>query len=223
VVKNVCGVTKGTPNDDMIALNADDMIERTENRDLPNGYIRNLLIDDIYAESCHCFVRLLSIKSDISNIIIRNVRGGANVRAINGDAGRYCRTPIIDPKSPEYTRGVGYLKNIVFDGMSVAQEGATTLIQEETNADNLTIYNYERPAGSGGGPTLHIRNISPSSIKLYGLTQAQYEQLRSDSICEGIRTTKTVDGLYNLDVTTVYNDSLLLKEGGFAFFSQDKL
>ena len=223
VVRKIHGVTRGTPNDDLIAINADDCPDRTENRDLPQGYIRNLLIEDIYAEACHCFVRLLSIHSEVGNIIIRDVRGGTNVRAINGDAARYCRTPMIDVNDPAYTRGVGHMHDVVVDGMSVKQLGKTPQVQVETNADNFVIYNYERPGGADEGDTLFIRHISPSYIKLYGITEAQFTQLTADSKLMKCESAQNADGTYNLDIETDYYDSLVLRSSGFKYFAQNRV
>lgn len=52
--------------DDMLALNADDGIY---------GPIENISIDGIYSEDCHSAIRMLSTKSWIRNISIRNVYG----------------------------------------------------------------------------------------------------------------------------------------------------
>ena len=223
VIRRIHGITRGTPNDDMIALNADDCVTRTENRDLPRGPIKNLLIDDICAESCHCFVRILSLTAEIGNIVIRNVRGGANVRAINIDAARYCRTPLIDPDDPSYTRGVGNIHDVVVDGMEIEQLNHTALIQAETNASNFAVHNFKRASGRAEGETILLRNISPSRIKIYGLSEEQLKQLLEDSELQKYDILRHKDGSRGIDATTDYNDILMLRSGGFAYFSQNKL
>ncbi|MFA7672431.1 MAG: glycosyl hydrolase family 28-related protein, partial [Clostridia bacterium] len=45
-VENIRALSDGQTNDDMIALNADDSIERLENRDLARGDIENIYIKD---------------------------------------------------------------------------------------------------------------------------------------------------------------------------------
>lgn len=57
---------KGTVYDDMVALNADELLR---------GDIYNIVIDDLYARHAHSAVRLLSAGHTVKNITISNVRG----------------------------------------------------------------------------------------------------------------------------------------------------
>jgi hypothetical protein len=93
-VKNIRALSTGQTNDDLIALNADDSIVRVENRDLYRDYIENVTFENLFAENCHTIIRILSIDAPIQNIHIKNVYGGYRCYAINGDAARYCRTPL---------------------------------------------------------------------------------------------------------------------------------
>lgn len=57
---------RGTVYDDMVALNADELIR---------GDIHDIVIDDLYARHAHSAVRLLSSGHTVHNITISNIRG----------------------------------------------------------------------------------------------------------------------------------------------------
>ncbi|MBE6611597.1 MAG: hypothetical protein E7632_03795 [Ruminococcaceae bacterium] len=57
---------KGTCYDDLLALNADDFLR---------GPISDIEVDGIFADNCHSAVRLLSTRSRVERISIRNVYG----------------------------------------------------------------------------------------------------------------------------------------------------
>ncbi|MGI6496038.1 MAG: hypothetical protein ACOX5G_08125 [Kiritimatiellia bacterium] len=115
---DVRAISKGQTNDDLVALNADDSLERVENRDLSCGPIENIVFSDLYAEDCHTGIRLLSVRSTIRNIRFRNVNVGVRCFAVNADAApllphaRSSRTPIS-------RMGWGRLDRIEFDGIRV--------------------------------------------------------------------------------------------------------
>ncbi len=60
----------------MVALNADEALGRAQNLGLACGPIRRIRIEDVRAESCHTFVRLLSVRSVIEDVEIDGVFGG---------------------------------------------------------------------------------------------------------------------------------------------------
>ncbi|MFZ4777638.1 MAG: hypothetical protein ACOYM3_19890, partial [Terrimicrobiaceae bacterium] len=62
---------KGATNDDLVALNADDI----ENESPCFGPIEDISIDGLYAEGCHSAVRILSSGSPVRRINISNVYG----------------------------------------------------------------------------------------------------------------------------------------------------
>lgn len=88
VIDGVRVETKGQTNDDLIALNADDSITRHENRGTVNGPITNIVIRNVYADDCHCFVRLLRAYSDIRDVTIEKCAVGCRYNAVNGDDAR---------------------------------------------------------------------------------------------------------------------------------------
>ena len=87
----------GSPGDDFIALNADDCLTRQESFDMVNGPQSDILIENISADECHCFLRILSVESTVENVTVRNVSGFCRGTAVNMDAARYCRVPLFGP------------------------------------------------------------------------------------------------------------------------------
>lgn len=112
-VKNIRALSFGQTNDDMIALNADDSIERVENLDLCRDSIEDITFENIYTENCHTIIRMLSVTAEIKNIRFKNIYGGFRCNAINADAARYCRTPLF--KEEDYPEGVGKISHITFE------------------------------------------------------------------------------------------------------------
>ncbi len=113
VVRNVRAETFGQTNDDLLALNADDYLGRIEEFDTVCGAIENVLFEDIYAESCHDAVRLLSYRSPIKNVTFRNMTVGFRARAVDANAARGCRAELF--KEKEEPQGVGDIADITFE------------------------------------------------------------------------------------------------------------
>ncbi|MBD3391998.1 MAG: hypothetical protein GF418_07990, partial [Chitinivibrionales bacterium] len=98
--------------DDLVALNADDNNTRAQNLGLKCGPIRRITIEDISAESCHSFVRFLSVWSPIEEISLSKVRGGCRYCAVNMDAYRGCLKPLASDPARLYPHGVGHIENV---------------------------------------------------------------------------------------------------------------
>ncbi len=141
VVKNVKAVTRGQTNDDLIALNADDSMERVENVGMERGPIENITFHNLYAEDCHTIIRLLSVDSPIRNIKINGVYGGFRTYAINMDGARYCRTPLFDEK--DQPLGVGIIENVEIDNMECYRtQGDNPAISFESQVKNFVLRNF---------------------------------------------------------------------------------
>ncbi len=152
-VKNIRALSYGQTNDDLIALNADDSVERVENLDLCRDDIEDITIENIYAENCHTIIRMLSITAAIRNIRIKNVYAGFRCYAINADAARYCRTPLF--KDEEHPKGVGIIENIDIESfrcfpVTVEDDGSgmtagypQNALMIESIADNFNIKGFE--------------------------------------------------------------------------------
>ena len=173
VIRDIKGLHAGVTGDDMVALNADDALLRTEVKGMTGGPIRNVVIENIEAQGCHSFVRLLSVFSAIENISIRGVRGTCEVAAINCDAARGCRVQVFDEKAPPFPNGVGFLKNITADDFVVAKSVANTvaLLRMETRMDQVRITNFRRDLAADkapGTPTLRLRYAAADKLVVKG-------------------------------------------------------
>lgn len=152
-VANIRALSYGQTNDDMIALNADDSIERVENLDLCRDTIEDITFENIFTENCHTIIRMLSVTAEIKNLRFKNVYGGFRCNAVNADAARYCRTPIF--KEEDYPNGVGKISNIYFENFSCfpvfdlpQSFGGTdpvpkTALLFESHMDNFEISNFK--------------------------------------------------------------------------------
>lgn len=164
VIENINAVSDGQTNDDLIALNADDCIERVENYDLVCGDISDIKINNVYAENCFTFVRMLSVNSSIYNIEINNVNGGCRNYALNLDAGRFCRTPLFNNTDAQ----VGDVRNIKTSNWDIKwadNSPEKALIVIESRVDNFEIENFKANDYKSGKPTLEISHISDYTIK----------------------------------------------------------
>ena len=173
VIRDIKGLHPGVTGDDMIALNADDALTRTEVKGMTNGPIRNIVIEDIEAQGCHSFVRLLSVFSPIENISIRGVRGTCEIAAINCDAARGCRVPVFDEKAPPFPDGVGFLTNINAEDFLVGKSKANdiALLRLETRMTNFRIANFRRDLAadqSPATPTLRLRHAAARELAVNG-------------------------------------------------------
>ncbi|MCF7855593.1 MAG: hypothetical protein K9N51_12400, partial [Candidatus Pacebacteria bacterium] len=153
VVEDIRALTKGQPNDDLIALNADDAMHRLENSGMVCGPIENIIFRNLYAEDCHTAIRMLSYVSPIRNIRFENVVAGCRAFAINMDAARYCRTPLF--MDEDFAEGVGCIENIEIDEIKVwwSTPGARkALIDCETRVKNFTIRHFVRDSNADQAP-----------------------------------------------------------------------
>jgi len=173
VIRDIKGLHPGVTGDDMIALNADDALTRTEVKGMTCGPIRNIVIEDIAAQGCHSFVRLLSVVSPIENVSIRGVRGTCEVAAINCDAARGCRVPVFDEKNPPFPDGVGFLRNITAADFMVgkSKENDIVLLRLETRMENFRLTNFLRDPAvdlSPATPTVRLRHMEVRSLLVDG-------------------------------------------------------
>lgn len=129
---------RGTVYDDMVALNADELIR---------GDIYNILIDDLYARHAHSAVRLLASGHTVRNITISHVRGSYFTYCIgftkyyemgNGIPGRFENITV---KDCEFTKSdiLPWFRNV---------DHPLFYFQTETETKNLHLENIHRtPCG----------------------------------------------------------------------------
>ena len=161
-IRRITALSNGQTNDDMIAFNADDSLERVENVGMVRGNIENITVEDVYAENCHTIIRLLSVTSAIRNISIKNVWGGYRCYAVNADAARYCRTPLFN--DAEYPKGVGLIENVIIDGFFCRSLNNTAAVVLESNCRNFMVRNFRMSASFQNFHALEVKNIAPSLI-----------------------------------------------------------
>ena len=178
IIENISAISSGQTNDDLIALNADDCVERVDNFDLKRGPIENIVIRNIYAEDCHTFLRMLSVDAPIRNINISDVKCGCRVNAINMDGARYALTPLF--KEDERPNGVGAVENITINNMTVHKSSSLNnkpLLQIEENAKNFNIKNFKRDFDKDVA-----RNVSTFEIKNVAQTEVIFEQVNENEL-----------------------------------------
>ncbi len=145
VIANLKGSYR-SPNDDFVALNADDCLERLQNLDCLNGEIKNVVVENLYSPYCHSFIRLLSVDSAIDNVKISNMKGTCKCFAVNADGARYIlkETRFLDKDDERYYTGSGSITNVEINNMEIySRTPQKALVLMETNCKNFTINNFK--------------------------------------------------------------------------------
>ncbi len=202
-VKNIRALSCGQTNDDMIALNADDSVERVENLDLVRDDIEEISFENIYAESCYTIIRMLSVDAKIRNIKFKNIYAGYRHYAINGDGARYCKTPLF--KEEDRPLGVGLCENIEIENFVCypvnirADHPRCTLpepdhaLRLEVNFNNLRIKDFRKLPGVGFDLSeeqtyaLYMKNVKNSKVTADGreyILKEKSDELLLDSFSE---------------------------------------
>jgi len=195
-VRNIRALSRGQTNDDMIALNADDSVERVENFDLVRDDIEDIEFENIYAENCYTVIRMLSVGVKIRNIKFKNIYAGYRHYAINGDGARYCKTPLFDEE--DHPLGVGlcenieienfvcYAQNEKFDHPRCTEPEPYHALRLECNFNNFVIRGFKKIKGKNdeGTYALYMKNVVGSRIvadgKEYLLEKKSDEALIED-------------------------------------------
>jgi hypothetical protein len=135
IIRTIRASGTGVPNDDMVALNADDDVERQLNLGMRRGPIRNLLVEDIESEDAYTFIRLLSVGQPIEDIRIQRLRGRCRVHGINLNNWRF-------PK------GVGVIRRVRFADIDLTKteltEWSPAIIKVSLNVDDIKIKRLQR-------------------------------------------------------------------------------
>lgn len=175
-VKNVRALSAGQTNDDMIALNADDSVERVENFDLSRDDIEDITFENIYAENCYTVIRMLSVNAKIRNIKFKNIYAGYRHYAINGDGARYCKTPLF--KEEDHPLGVGLCENVEIENFvcypvnkkaphpRCTEPEPYHALRLEVNFSNFVIKGFKKIEGVNDGNTyaLYMKNVKNNRI-----------------------------------------------------------
>jgi len=187
-VKNIRALSYGQTNDDLIALNADDSMERVENFGMVRGDIEDVEFEDLFAENCHTVIRILSTAAAIRNIRIKNVYAGYRCFAINADGARYCRTPLF--KEEEYPMGCGKIENFVIENMTCfpTSDMENPALCIESLCDGFEIRNF-RFDGKGKN-ALQVRNVAETVVTTDG----------NESVIDGKDKTFILESFENLKI-----------------------
>ena len=178
VIRDIRALTDGAPNDDVVALNADDANGRAQNLGRVNGPIRRLRIDTLEATNCFTFLRLASVWSRIEDIDVRHIRGGCRNYLVNCDALRYCRTPLFEADHPEAQEGVGWLRNIALRDIEVhktEEHSLDPLLMLETRMENWLVEDFRRNLDQDEypeAPTIRLQHVLSPEVVLDGVPEA---------------------------------------------------
>ncbi|MBN2307380.1 MAG: endopolygalacturonase [Candidatus Hydrogenedentes bacterium] len=207
-IRNLRALTPDSTNDDMVALNADDDVERAINLGMKRGPIRDIHVEGLAAESAYTFVRILSETQPVRNIRICDVSGG-------------CRTHAINVNRWRFPAGCGNIANVRISGVRVgktADARTTPLVSINLQARDLTIEQLERPDDGCEAPTLVVDTGAENEAGLIVRSREQLQRLEADSAgLEGsVRPLTMPDGaiLYQATMRTTAAGRILLAAGG---------
>ncbi|MEM6333024.1 MAG: glycosyl hydrolase family 28-related protein [Planctomycetota bacterium] len=224
-IRGIRGVGIKTPNDDMIAINADDALHRVEVLGLVNAPIRRLRIEDIKADDCHSFVRMLSVWSCIEYVQIRDVAGGCRISAINLDAARDARVTLFDIDDEAFAGGVGRIQNVRATDMCVfksADAGASPLLDLRTRCEDVTIERFTRDEHRDtrpDAPTAVLAACPDTRLTVGGLNETQARDIASAPSLRAMHRqigceARAIDR-YRADICMDGDDQFRIERGGF--------
>lgn len=193
LIENVRAVTNGQTNDDLLAFNADDSIQRQENRGLACGPIENIVCRNIRAEDCHTAIRMASVTSPIRHIRIEDLYAGVRFFALNMDAARYCRTPLfLEDSAPA---GVGDISDVVIRNMTAfytaSAKDPLALIDIEEHCGGVELVDFSRPMDRDAlpdRPTLLARNLTHQTVTADGRVTVLTEKSRQCEVFGEMRS-----------------------------------
>lgn len=108
----------GATNDDVLAFTSDEAVDAYAHcRGVEDGPITDILVENVSAECCHSPIRLLSVEQEISNVTFRNISAGVRQHGINADGSRHTPDPVFEKE--DYPKGIGNMKNIVFENITL--------------------------------------------------------------------------------------------------------
>jgi hypothetical protein len=135
-------------------------------------------------------VRILSVWSPIRNVVIRNVRGGCHVHAINMDGARGCLVPLFDPSDPLYQAGVGQVENMSIRGLHVhkSRPTSTALLECGLRLHNFVLEDFERdsaPDQAPACPSIALRHHAARTLTLF---HGKTDDIESRELAPGSET-----------------------------------
>ena len=205
----------GATGDDFIALNADDCMFTNDNLDTVSGPIRDVLIEDIETEHCVSFVRMLSIRQPIENIVVRRLRGGCTGYALNLDASRFCSTPLCPEDDPRYNKACGRIQNVTVRDVKVCSlKENRAILGLETNVRRFCIEDFTN-TGDGPAPSMVIANTECQIIRITDLTSCQLEEVQLTGCSNRVYRVAGEEERFALWIRKPVGGSVILPRGGF--------
>ena len=196
------------PNDDMVAINANDDVTRAINLGMKEGPIRRIKVEDISAEDAYTFVRILSQDAAIEDVDIRKIRGGCRYYALNLNRWRF---PI----------GKGKINRVRIgdiDVNKISTANSFPLIHITLQVLGLEVYDFKRSDKTGTEAfSLELNNGIASEVILKGLSSSQLSVLNTKSTCAITHELEndTTDS-YRVIAAVSDGDCLCLPNGGFS-------
>lgn len=188
IIRDITAVGESCTGDDLIALNADDALDRSETRGKLGGPIRRLRISDLQADDCHSFVRMASVWSTIEDIEINDIHGGCRVNVINADALRFCLSPLFNTDDDRYAGGAGLLRHIRVRNVQIYKSAAdkTPLFRLDERMEDFEVEGFRRILErdvAPAAPTVQIAYVPAEGIVLEGIEQPALARLEDESSC----------------------------------------
>jgi hypothetical protein len=188
LIRDIAAVGESCTGDDLIALNADDALDRSETRGKLGGPIRRVRVDGLRAEDCHSFVRMASVWSPIEDIEINDFRGGCRVNVVNADALRFCAGPLFRRDDERYAGGAGLLRAIRLRNVVVHKSaaGETALLRLDERMADFEVEDFVRVAEADvapQAPTIQVAFQSTDGIVLEGIRFGDVERSEEASTC----------------------------------------
>jgi hypothetical protein len=185
-IREITGYGKYCPGDDLVALNADDALDRSETRSCLAGPIRRIVVSGLRAEDCHAFIRFASVWSTIEDVVVRDLEGGCVDAAINADCLRFCRSPLFEIDDPAFAQGCGDLRNIHLSGLRIwkTRDLGSGMLQLHARLQNCTVEDFERVFerdANPAHPSLDLRFLPGAQGQIEGLTPEDAQRLASGS------------------------------------------
>jgi len=199
-IRGIYAVTADTPNDDMVALNADDNVERVLNLGMKCGPIRNIHVEELAAENAYTFVRLLSESQPIEGIRIRNLSGGCRCYAINMD-------------NWAFPAGSGDIRNIDIRHARIAkvpESPGFPMVDIRLGVRDLIIEDFQRvDDGDSFAHTLNIENLKDNLVRIEGVSEEDLKLTSGDAgSAEG-----TPGPVFQSDKTGRHHTAVTMREG----------
>ncbi|MFQ3670845.1 MAG: glycosyl hydrolase family 28-related protein [Verrucomicrobiia bacterium] len=185
-IRRLRGLGPHATQDDLVALVADDALQRAQNLGLTNGPISEVTIGDLEAEDCHSFLRLASVHHGIERIDVERVRGGCEACAVNMDALRYCAVPLFVEGDGQFPHGAGFCRDIHLRDFQVHRTRgrlANPLILLETRVHDFRMEKFSRDLAQDAAPnipTLRAAHLEGSKLLLMGLERRAAEETVRD-------------------------------------------